>query len=214
MFFPEQQKVNSQPEKFNIDKDLRKRKEFSNKEVGLTHEEHPSFIRLNDNGDIEIFAAPGVGIVISGQARSISFFADSIKFFTKEDGLRWNNYNFNPSSSDFSEPALKKIDMNKMHSAVSNISHYLDRLIDIDKEQEQKTITISGDYGFSNIDPYVKQDEFDSEIISGLTMDQVELLAAHAGAHSRKYIEYMAGLMKNGYSFTEADEKAKKEINE
>jgi hypothetical protein len=214
MFFQEQENVNYQPQKFDINKDLRKRREFSTTEVGLTHNDHPSFVRLTDNGDIEIFAAPGVGIVISGQARSISFFADTIKFFSKEDGLRWNNYNFNYSSSDFCEPALTKIEMNRMHNAVNNISHYLDRLSDIDKEELQKPVTISGDYGFYDMGTITAQNTADTIDMQSLLPDQVELLASHAALHSAKYIEYMAELMINGFTFTEADERAKREISE
>jgi hypothetical protein len=44
---------------------LKSRKEFSDREVGLTHPDMSSFIRLNDNGDIEIFAAPGIVMGLS-----------------------------------------------------------------------------------------------------------------------------------------------------
>jgi hypothetical protein len=42
-----------------------KRTSFSQREVGFNHPDTPSFVRLSDSGDIEIFAAPGVGLVIN-----------------------------------------------------------------------------------------------------------------------------------------------------
>ena len=43
---------------FPVEKELTKRKKFSEREVGFTHPDNNSFLRLNDQGDIEIFAAP------------------------------------------------------------------------------------------------------------------------------------------------------------
>jgi hypothetical protein len=208
MFIRSEYNTDSEEPKFNIEKNLQKRKEFSNSEVGLTHQDNPSFIRLNDSGDIEIFAAPGVGIVINGQARSISFFADTIKFFTREDGLRWNNFNFNYASSDFIEPTLTKIDMNKIHEAMNNVDHYLGRIKDIEKEQEQKPITISGDSGFRYLEERISQSTSEMIDTSRLSVDQVELLASQSQGRSMDNIKMIAEYMSNGYSFAEASQKA------
>ena len=91
---PSSNRINEIP----VEYELTKRKQFSEREVGFNHPDNESFLRLNDHGDIEIFAAPGVGIVISGKSKSISFFGDSIRMYCKEDGLRWNSYNFNYSA--------------------------------------------------------------------------------------------------------------------
>ena len=88
--------------------EIGKRKAFSTREVGLTHPDNSSFIRLTDAGDIEIFAAPGVGLVISGSTRMISIFADTIRFHSKEDGLKWNSMDFNYVADNFSEPTFIK----------------------------------------------------------------------------------------------------------
>ena len=128
--------------------ELNRRKNFSQREVGLTHPDNPSFMRLTDSGDIEIFSAPGVGIVINGSTKTISLFADNIKFFTKEDGLKWNSMEFNHSATLFSEPALVSANDKSYNPAFLNMDHYIKNLDLIDKEDSQQAVTINGTYGY------------------------------------------------------------------
>ena len=65
---------------FNEITELKKRKEFSTREVGINHPDNKAFIRINDSGEIEIFAAPGIGIVISPSTRAISFLLTVLYF--------------------------------------------------------------------------------------------------------------------------------------
>lgn len=84
-----------------------KRDNFGPTEVGLTHPELPSFIKLSDTGAIEIFPKEGFGIILDPGSGSINFFADSVRFFTKaNDGIRWNELSFNPKATNYTEPAL------------------------------------------------------------------------------------------------------------
>ena len=70
-----------EPEKnFPVSDELKRRNEFSKREVGLNHPDNSSFIRLNDDGDIEIFAAPGVGMIISGDSKTIKNTQSSFRF--------------------------------------------------------------------------------------------------------------------------------------
>ena len=128
--------------------ELSRRKNFSQREVGLTHPDNPSFVRLTDSGDIEIFSAPGVGIVINGSTKTISLFADNIKFFTKEDGLKWNSMEFNHSATLFSEPALVSANDKSYNPAFLNMNHYIKNLDLIDKEDSQQAVTINGTYAY------------------------------------------------------------------
>ena len=128
--------------------ELNRRKNFSQREVGLTHPDNPSFMRLTDSGDIEIFSAPGVGIVINGSTKTISLFADNIKFYTKEDGLKWNSMEFNHSATLFSEPALVSANDKSYNPAFLNMDHYIKNLDLIDKEDSQQAVTINGTYGY------------------------------------------------------------------
>ncbi len=98
---------------------------FGSSEVGITHQTNPSFIKLCDNGDIEIMAAEGLGIVLHAANKSITIIADSIKLLTKEDGLRWNDTHFNPNGSEWTEPALLKKDVDDMIGVFDGIDDYI-----------------------------------------------------------------------------------------
>ena len=207
-------KINYQDPPIPVSSEIKKRKEFSDREVGLTHPDLSSFIRLNDQGDIEIFAAPGIGIIISARSKSISFFGDSVRMFTKEDGLRWNTYNFNYSASSYIEPTLVKINNKSIHSAQNGVSYYLDLAKKYDQEEKQKPITITGEYGFAPPVDQLKQ-EYQSEYsIDGLTNEQIGLLEIYQSDHSKEHILYMIGLMKEGASFEQAHQLALEEIDE
>jgi hypothetical protein len=86
---------------------LNKQNTFNIREVGVTHPDLSSFIRLADNGDVYVMADETTGIIISANQRSIILVGDTVKFFTKEDeGLRWNKLAFNAKATKYSEPTF------------------------------------------------------------------------------------------------------------
>jgi len=99
---------------------------FGEREVGITHPDKHGFIKIADNGDIQIMAAEGLGIIISASQRCIFLVGDVVKFLTKEDeGLRFNNLAFNAKATTYSEPALihPKIMTSDLYN---NTSRFLD----------------------------------------------------------------------------------------
>ena len=124
---------------------------FSHREVGLNHPDNQSFLRLTDGGDIEIFAVPGVGIVINGSTKTISFFAENIKFYTKEDGLKWNLMDFNHSATTYTEPTFVNSDLKSSNPAYLNLDYYINNLEELEQEESQQTVTIDSDYSYRNI---------------------------------------------------------------
>ena len=197
-------KRNDQSSEVSVEGVLQRRREFSDREVGVTHPDLNSFMRFNDQGDIEIFASPGLGIVISTRSKSISFFADSIRFFSKEDGLRWNNHNFNYAASDYSEPTLLKVSPKNIHSAQNGISYYLDRIKDFEDEEIQKTVTIDGEYGFSKIEEPITQVNESSLDLSDLTMEQAGLIEAYMSIYSMDRINLIIKFIREGLTFDQA----------
>jgi hypothetical protein len=189
---------------------MSKRKTFSDREVGLTHPDLSSFIRLNDYGDIEIFAAPGVGIVISGRSKTISMFADNIKFMCKEDGLKWNRYNFNYSASSYAEPTLVKINPKTVHSANNKVSYYLDFAKRIEEEEIEKSVTIQAKYTFGESDVPVQNFTPEGDI-SDLSFEDRALLEAYSTDYSREHILLMVKYIREGHSFDQAHQKALRE---
>jgi hypothetical protein len=198
--------------------ELNRRKNFSQREVGLTHPDNPSFVRLTDSGDIEIFSAPGVGIVINGSTKTISLFADNIKFYTKEDGLKWNSMEFNHSATLFSEPALVSANDKSYNPAFLNMDHYIKNLDLIDKEDSQQAVTINGTYGYkqttetdvvpvnvlenSSLDnDFTKEDIIN--IDSFWDRNSSSLFAAEADAKAN-FLNSIRDLMSNGRSLNQA----------
>lgn len=80
---------------------------FELKDVGITHPDNDAFIRIDEGGRIYIMSQPNLGIVIDPARQSIAFVGDKIKMITKEDeGLKWNNLNFNSQATNFAEPTF------------------------------------------------------------------------------------------------------------
>lgn len=196
-----------------VEHELKKRKEFSDREVGITHPDLSSFIRLNDQGDIELFAAPGVGIIISGRSKSISLFADSIRINCKEDGLRWNNYNFNYSASSFSEPTLVKINLKDIHSAQNGASYYLDMIHQIEAEEKQKPITIMAENLFTTKTTIPQQKFISDDDVSDLSFEQIGLLEAYSSSYSREHIQLIIKYIRQGMNFDQAHQQATEDLN-
>jgi len=131
---------------------LNKRNQFSRREVGMNHPDMFSFMKLADNGDIEIMAAPGVGIIISAVTRSVTILADTLKIYTTEDdGIRWNNYSFNYAASDFTEPVLVPLrDYQKSPAYYGSEGNINDiKLLKNTTTTDQNPVTINADYNFT-----------------------------------------------------------------
>ena len=99
---------------------------FQPREPGITHPDNDAYIRLRDNGDVEIVAQPGLAIVMHQQTKGITFVCDNIKFITRDqNGLRWNNRAFNPQSTNFAEPALIPFDAREVTSIYDGVENFL-----------------------------------------------------------------------------------------
>lgn len=200
-----------QGNKIPLNRELKSRKEFSDREVGLTHPDISSFIRLNDNGDIEIFAAPGVGMIISSSSRSISFFGNFVKFFTKDDGLRWNTYKFNISSYDYSQPTLVKINRKEMNSAQEGVYHYLNLVDKLDQEENNNPVTITGNYTLGEVNQIEYQELQSDEDYSDLSYEDVALLEVYATDYSRDHLDLIIKFLREGLNFSQAHQRALRE---
>lgn len=190
---------------FNEGAELKRRKEFSNREVGITHPDHKGFIRITDSGEIEIFAAPGVGLILNPNTRSVAIIADSIKFFCRDDdGLRWNDKSFNPASDVYNEPALLKTNDFLNNPAYYRSGYYLNNLQQFVQNQEQSPITIMGEYGLGlnlgNQNPLISDP-------SKLTLEQKTLIDTYAKTHSESEVELLVDFISNGYTFQDAADK-------
>lgn len=193
--------------------EINRRKKFSNREVGLNHPDNSSFVRVADSGEIEIFGCPGVGIVINPNTRSVSIFADSIKFYSREDdGLRWNSMSFNPASDMYNEPALVKTGQFANNPAYYNTIRYLTDLENLEDSQPNIPVTIEGRYGLG-----ASQDAVQNSI--GQPGDKVisenvqKLIDSFAKTNSDRDVEKLISYLKSGYSFSQAVDKINNKDN-
>lgn len=106
---------------------VRESEKYGDREVGLTHPDHSGFIRVRDNGDVEIFADEGLCIIMNPRSKSITFVADSIKFITrKESGLRWNNLAFNDKATSFNQTTFIPFDPQESLGMYRGVHYFLD----------------------------------------------------------------------------------------
>lgn len=196
-------------ENFNAAQELSLRNSFSRREVGLTHPDTSAFVRLNDRGDVEIFAGEELGIVISPSSRSISIFADVIKIVTKEDyGLRWNNMSFNYAADMYNEPSLVSTSQKEYNSGFNYADYYLDSLDDITELEKSTNITtISGDFAFSKVPSDVREESPIVNKPSIIGENDKELLKEYALTNSQEKVDYMIKLLESGFTFSQAREK-------
>ena len=192
---------------FDESYEIKRRKEFSNREVGINHPDNNSFLRVTDAGEIEIFACPGVGIVINSNTRSVSIFADNIKFYSRDDdGLRWNGMSFNPASDMYNEPALIKTNSFSNNPAYHNATHFLDNLENLEDPGLNIPTTIDGKYGFSAPkNPVEDNGSSAGEII--IPKNTQDLIDSYAKTNSDSKVQSLIRYIKGGYSFSEAKSK-------
>lgn len=196
---------------FDESYEIKRRKEFSNREVGINHPDNSSFLRVTDAGEIEIFACPGVGIVINSNTRSVSIFADSIKFYSRDDdGLRWNGMSFNPASDMYNEPALIKTNSFSNNPAYHNATRFLDNLENLEDPALNIPVTIDGKYGFSAPkSPIEDRSSSAGEII--IPKNTQNLIDSYAKTNADSKVQILIKLIKGGYSFNDAKNKVDSE---
>lgn len=186
---------------FNEALELQRRTEFSHREVGLTHPDNNAFLRITDSGSIEIFAAPGIGVIINPNTRSISFYADSIKFFSREnDGLRWNEKSFNPAADVYNEPAFLKTSDFSNNPAYHKVAYFLNNIQEIEQNQANNPITIAGRYAFRA----QGNEQLSSIDSSGFSVEQSTLIDSFAQSHTAEETEILKNLMSSGYSYQDS----------
>ena len=198
------------PGYFNEALELEKRNTFSRREVGLTHPDTSSFIKLNDKGEIEIFAGEEIGIIISPATGTISLFADIIKLYTKEDsGVRWNNKSFNYAGDAYNEPSLVTTEIKEINSGFNYADYYLKAVDQFDQTDNYNNniVTINGEFGFRPN----KTDSFGMGIPtnkpSSISENDLALLRDYALTNSQDKLNYMKTLIESGFTFNQAAEK-------
>lgn len=77
-------------------------------ECGIRHPNTAASVRLNDSGDVEVFARGGAGFVASDSGKSFNIYGEHINLYSAKElklnsdklGLMWNFNIFNPDMTD------------------------------------------------------------------------------------------------------------------
>ena len=106
---------------------IERQSKFSDREVGLNHPDVKSFIKIADNGDIQIMVDEATGIIISPATGTITLVANTLKLLTNADeGFKWNEKAFNYDATTFNQPTLRPLRKFVGSGIYDNITHYLD----------------------------------------------------------------------------------------
>jgi hypothetical protein len=90
--------------KRNMTNEFSDKRYYSPTEVGFIHQDNKSNIRIEDNGDIDIYSSEVFGIkvnkdeeTINVSAQTTNLIAQNITLYTQPTGLAWNGYYLNPT---------------------------------------------------------------------------------------------------------------------
>jgi hypothetical protein len=86
--------------------DLEVAQRFDATELGFRHPSSGSFIRLCDDGSIQIVVGKDGRTGITLDENGITIFGDSLTLLSGYGGFTWNGKDFNPHSDRVDEPAL------------------------------------------------------------------------------------------------------------
>lgn len=103
------------------------------KEVALKHNDSGAIVKLSDDGFIDVFAGPQLGIRIDPNTNSVNLFGDTVNVIannfnvrTKPYGFNWNGRVFNPNLYSGEDKSVMTTTTNKMR--------YSEGMIDIMKD--------------------------------------------------------------------------------
>lgn len=106
---------------------LAREESFGEREVGINHPDNSSFIKVADNGVIEISAGVGLSIILNPMNRSVTFVADSVKFLIRDkDSFKVNDLMLNLQATKYSEPTFIEKEPNERNFLYDEIIGFLE----------------------------------------------------------------------------------------
>lgn len=96
--------VDASVAKRNISEKHNENRYYKDDEVGFIHQKNKSCIRIEDDGDINLFSSDILGLKIDKESESIKAFSsttslisESVNIYTSPMGFSWNGYYLNPT---------------------------------------------------------------------------------------------------------------------
>lgn len=101
--------------------------QFGLREPGITHPDTDGYIRLRDNGDIELIVSDGLGMVFNKRKRTVTIIADEIKFLTNAgDSIQWNDKKLNSQAVLYTQPALVPLEAQEKFSPYTGTEEFFE----------------------------------------------------------------------------------------
>lgn len=86
---------------------VRKEETFGPREVGISHPDNNSFVKIADNGDVEVSVGPGCAVILHPQDGSITFVASRVRFLIGDNGaFTINDLILNTDATNYAEPTF------------------------------------------------------------------------------------------------------------
>lgn len=99
--------IDANVDTFSYEKETELRSKIQEDEVGIKHPKNDSFIKIKDNGEIEMFVGTSSGVRLKNDG-SIQFFGDSQFIGNKFQGItKSNESDFNGEKLSGSYPSLR-----------------------------------------------------------------------------------------------------------
>ena len=99
---------------------------YSNTEVGVTHPTNPSYIKLLDDGGVEIIVQDGLGIMLDAASGTITLMGHAVRFLTTDsNGLVWNRNAFNDQATTYTEAPLITLSDNDLSQMFAGVENFL-----------------------------------------------------------------------------------------
>ena len=102
-------------------------------EVALKHDETQAIVKLTDDGFVDIFAGPQLGIRLDPNTNSINLFGDSVNVIANNFNVRTKPYGFNWNGKAFNPALYTSTTQDVMTQARSKV-RYSEGMIDIMKD--------------------------------------------------------------------------------
>lgn len=103
------------------------------KEVALKHTDTGAVVKLTDDGFIDVFAGPQLGVRIDPNTNSINFFGDTVNVISNNFNVKTKPYGFNWNGRVFNPALYMEEDQSVMTQARSKV-RYSEGMIDIMKD--------------------------------------------------------------------------------
>lgn len=102
-------------------------------EVALKHDETGAIVKLTDDGYVDIFAGPQLGIRLDPVNNSVNIFGDSVNVITNNFNVRTKPYGFNWNGRVFN-PSLYSTDNQDVMTQARSKVRYSEGMINIMKD--------------------------------------------------------------------------------